>query len=239
MSISVGINKIYFSNFINLTPKIPRGRYTQYLSDLYKIYPGSISADTLLDGDQATYAELGDNLFKEHKLEDKLKNIDTIVVAHWSQEFDPDYASCGPYFLHKYNLNSDIFDVCDNGTLAPIMGLKILKQYIEANASNNAMLLCLEQTTIPRDKSNNDIIPVESGALALTMSSNDNGEGKYIIKSIDIITENNFINNIKNIDSIIQNELMEFHVDFKNVLILIRRGTTIWKIISKNMLSEK
>ena len=235
MSASVYLENIYYKKVESTETRSPRARYQQYVSDLYEIYPGAPTEESLYEGDQLTYAELGDQLFENESLRAELNSLDTIIVAHWSKEYDPDYASCGPYFLHQYGLKADIFDVCDMGSMAPFMALKVLSQYLSSRMINKGMVLCLEQNTIPRDKSAGDIVPAESGAFGLVLSREDFG---YQISQIETLTESQVIENYENLEALIL-EKLDQEIDYRSLQLITRKGTALWKLINKNILSGK
>lgn len=218
--------------------KTPRDRYVQYVNDLYKIYPGKASPESFIEGDQLTYAELGELILEAPEIAKTIKDLDNIIVAHWSQEFDPDYASCGPYFLHKYDLKSDIFDVCDQGTLAPFMAAKILFHYQKNNVSDMGMILCLEQTTIPRDKSAGDVIPLYSGASAILLTS-DSKFAQWLIKNIEFICEEKALEKLTDIASLITSILKTAGISINETSIVARKNTCYWKALKHQMLSTQ
>ena len=231
---SIFLENVKFKISPEIGGKIPRDRYKEYLYDLYKIYPGKVSEESFLEGSQLTYAELGDSLFESAGMQEKLAEIDLIILAHWSQEFDPDYASCGPYFLNKYKMKADIFDVCDQGTLAPFTALNILIQYLKQKRAKKVMLLCLEQTTIPRDKLMEDVIPLESGAVAIILGT-DEELAKLKVVCSEIIPETISVDNLRNIDDFIMEELRGFNISQEKTLIFLRKNTLVQKIIHKKI----
>ncbi len=237
MSTAIAIQHIYCADWQRQHLRTPRDRYKQYFQDLYAIYPGEVTDETFAEGDQLTYAELGDHLFQHASLKKELPSIDLIIVAHWSQEFDPDYASCGPYFLHKYDLQTDIFDVCDNGTLATFIGLKVLNSYINAGNSQKVMLLCLEQTTVPRDKRSGDVIPAQSGAVAVILNKHIN-DAHYVIKATEIITEVNVLANLNKIDRYVIQQIADLILNSSTLLIVTRKSTAFWKVIDYLLLTD-
>jgi hypothetical protein len=239
MDTPIYLNEIKYKILPEQAGKIPRERYRQYLNDLYKVYRGSVSEETFHEGAQYSYAELGEALFDKME-QQTLKQLDTIIVAHWSQEFDPDYASCGPYFLHKYGLTADIFDVCDQGTLAPFTALKLLILAQQQQQSMNGMVLCLEQTTIPRDKSQGDPISIESGALGIFISNALLTQVSFsvLLKAVDIIPEGTFLGKINIFADYLKELINNYCNDLKKLKFVVRKGTTIWKLLNHYQLRK-
>ena len=236
MNQPVFLNHIDWVTLPNQGNKIPRERYQQYVEDLYRIYPGKASPESYVEGGQYTYVELGQALFDAKFESPTLKNLDTLIVAHWSQEFDPDYAACGPYFLHHYQLNADVFDVCDQGSLAPFTALKILMQYQYAGKSETGMVLCLEQTTVPRDKNAGDLIPSENGALALSVSVQHQG---FQILAVDLLTEFQVLEAFQKLDQLILERLANVAFKLEETLVLIRKGTAVFRVFKHQMLRSQ
>lgn len=237
MNSEIYLNSAYAIALPETGGKVPRDRYIEYFNDLYNLYKGDVSPETFMEGSQYTYAELGDALFQNKVGLDQLQALDGIIVAHWSQEFDPDYASCGPYFLNKYQLKADIFDICDQGTIAGFTALKIMMHYHQSDSFKEGMVLCLEQTTIPRDKKYADIIPQESGALAL-FTSKVKTENSIKLLNIDIIPENELIDNFNIIDEKILDMLSMTRDEIESTSIFIRKSSVVWKIIKNKILSN-
>lgn len=158
-------------HFIKTEPKIPRDRYVDYFKDLYALYGSNISESTFIEGGQLTYSEIGIKLLSQLKKANDLVGYDALVAANWSYEFDPDHASCLPYFLDEYQLNCNIFDFSGVGTLSPLNALKLIFQIQKKNKSKKAILLALEQTTVPRNKLDYDLIPTIDGGVLLAIEA--------------------------------------------------------------------
>ena len=226
------INAIHAIELPSREKKIPRERYQQYIDDLYKLHGGEASQETFVEGGQYTYAELGDSLFEQEQIKPLLLNLDMMIIAHWSQEFDPDYAACGPYFLHQHQLTADVFDVCDMGSLAPLMALKLLISYQKNGASKTGMVLCLEQNTVPREKSAGDIIPSTSGAVGVWVSQTPTAHSDQI-KQVAIFPEKIVIDNVTRFSDLIEQLLISHQVTLAETQFLLRKNTLPWKLLNR------
>jgi hypothetical protein len=232
------INKIHAIHLPSREIKTPRARYQQYVNDLYTLYDATVSEQTFYEGGQYTYAELGDGLFQQEELSPLLRKLDMIIVAHWSQEFDPDYASCGPYFLQKYQLTADIFDVCDMGTVAPFMALKLLKDYQQTLASENAMVLCLEQDTIPRTLAAGDIVPSISGAVAVCVSATHT-KNCLRIHDVGIYPEKMLRDNAHKFVDFFLGFIESYKLSISTIQLVLRKNTLPWKLINSAIHSHQ
>jgi hypothetical protein len=135
-------------------------------------------------------------------------------------------------------MKSDIFDVCDQGILAPFTALKLLELYLQAESQSLGMLLCLEQTTIPRDKTAGDIIPVESGALSVLVSKAAQA-GSLKLLATGIIPETSVLTELANLEGLICKEVGSLLRNNTALRVLLRKGSTAFKAINWNILSGK
>lgn len=166
------IVKNYFVELRNKPPKIPRERFTRFYEDLYAQFDlGAPDPMSYQQGSQYNYAELGDGILKQCEADGILKNLELLIVCYWTPEFDPEY-SAGAYFCERYSITGKTFDVCDQGLLSPIMALKLIKSYFNHTDIKNALLLCLDQTTIPAPKSGFKNLPKKSSALGIFIKKN-------------------------------------------------------------------
>lgn len=211
--------------------KVPRERFEGFVDDLYTLYSSKISHETLTEGGQYMYTELGDALLEMEAVKPLLPQVDLIIVAHWSQEFDPDEATCSTYFLKKHHLLADIFDVTDLGTIAPFMAIKLLLEYQRNHTSRRGMVLCLEQSTIPRRKEDGDIIPQNNGALAMFISQASSSSGLHIYQA-GIFSENIAMSSIKEFHKFLKNLLSEYQIRLEDTYLILRKGTLIWRLLS-------
>lgn len=171
---NLSIVKKYYGELKNGPVKMPRERFTRFYQDLFSRFElGEIDPMTYQRGSQRSYVELGDVVLKQCEADGILKNLELLIVCYWAPEFDPEY-SAGAYFCDRYGIKSKTFDVCDQGLLSPIMAMKIIKSYFKHAEIKNALLLCLDQTTIPSSGNPKKYFPKKSSALGLFFQKNDN-----------------------------------------------------------------
>ena len=229
------ITDTYYKKFERNQPRELRERYTKYIHDLYKLYNTNLTESTFSEGGQFTYAEMGEEILEEIKKKHDLSSIDLVVVSYWVHECDPDYAACGPYLSEKFGMSSIIFDICDQGTIAPFSALEIIKSYHRHGNCKKSLLVLFEQTTVPRNKEEYDVIPNINSSLSFVIENitDELLEKKigYEILSSEtvneglILNENNFIENFLN--SFIEKNL----IDPSDVTVAIRKDSYIWKKI--------
>lgn len=178
---NLSIVKKYFSQVDEKGGKLPRSRFTQFYEDLYARFElGQVDPETYCRGAQLSYAELGDLVLKQCEADGILKSLELLVICYWAPEFDPDY-SAGAYFCERYRIRGKTFDICDQGVLSPITAIKLIKSYFNHTEIKNALLVCLDQTTIPRSKSDMEIEPKKSTAMAIFFKKKFNSGSANII----------------------------------------------------------
>lgn len=170
--------------------KQPRDRYVEYQEDLYKIANGTFDHRTLTTGGQYSYTELADHLFDTTEVNNLAGQTDLMVLSYWTPEFDPDYSALGPYLHHKLQLNCKSFDVCDCGSLAPIVALSVIKDYLAGHpAIHQALLVGLEQNTIPLPAPQMVPVPGISSGGYCTLLRQPATESDLCLHDVTILTE--------------------------------------------------
>lgn len=154
--------------------KIPRDRYAIYHRDLHRIAGDVLSEETLVQGDQYSYTELGDFVLDDARRDGALEDVDLAVYAYWTPEFDPDYSAFGPYFIERHGMRAQSFDVCDTGSLASVTALDVISRHLLDDPSiRSVLLLGMEQTTIPRNLDHGVPIPERSMSGAAILRAGD------------------------------------------------------------------
>lgn len=232
------LTTIHYLDLPDRERRSPRERYQKYTDDLYVLHGKEVSRETFHEGGQYMYTELGDALFETEKLKPLINQLDLIILAHWSQEFDPDYAVCMPYFLDRHHINADTFDVNDVGTLAPLLAIKLITQYQQNPVYKNGLVLCLEQSTIPRRKEDGDIIPQKNGALGLFISKEATNKSWPIFFS-GILSEKETLLMTRKFAQFFKKIFLDHTLEFETTKILIKKGTLIWKLLNYAIQTKK
>ncbi len=214
------------SHFIRLPvrqPREPRGRFVRYYQDLYSVYGGQLAEQTFFTGSQYSYTELGDGIFA-NIAKNTLNQIDLFVMVAWAHEFDPDYASAGTYFAHRYQLSGKMLDVSDQGTLGFFTALDLVKKYLQASQAKNALIIVLEQTTIPCSK-DVPILPLHDAAFGLLISENSlvNENTKYEI----VLAEIKQKEKMQSIDKLILEICNAFAISQHQIKLIFKNNSTI------------
>jgi len=154
------IEKVYYQALNGNAMRMPRKRFMQYYDDLFvSTHAQSVQQASYLEGTQYSYVELLDSLLPKVQADGYLAGLELIVFSFWSPEFDPDHA-CGAYLSHHYPFFGKILDISDAGFLSPFTALAAIKVYMEKGGVQRALLLSMDQTTVPRSGAmSSDILP--------------------------------------------------------------------------------
>lgn len=147
-----------------------RERLRAYLEDLVRPAGLSVHADVVDRGAGHSYGEMAEALLGPVLGEDRA--VDLIVLAHAVPDVTPGRATAA-YLSHLCPGNSMAFAVCDQGTAAPFTGLKIISEYARTGGCPRALLLILEQATLPYDAPPGTAVPDAHTGVALLWQSDD------------------------------------------------------------------
>jgi hypothetical protein len=165
------MTKHYFSEMPVKPMRLPRERFLKFYQDLFALMKlNEPDIESFKRGDQYTYSELGDAILEKCEKDGILLNLNLLIFCYWAPEFDPDH-SAGAYFCERYRISGKMMDVCDQGIIAAITGLKIIKAYFNQGLIKNALLICMNQTTIPMPKNEYLSLTGNSSAIGLFMES--------------------------------------------------------------------
>lgn len=153
--------------------KQPRQRFVNYYRDLYGLSHQVVSDLSFYQGGQYTYTELADAVLSRYQMIHNMQELDIISTIIWSHEFDPDFSSCTAYLSHHYGIQAELFDFCDNGLLSLCVALHVVKKYMQKRSYKTALLLILEQTTIPYNQASFRDAPKHNFAWALRVECVD------------------------------------------------------------------
>jgi hypothetical protein len=127
----------------HVTEYPPRPAALRYLADMVTPYGVPYSEQTFLDGNHNSYAYLGERLLAEAGIAPEL-----LLVAHATADCEPGRSLSG-HLSTVCPGDPLLFAVSDQGDLSPFSALRILRQYVAAGWRRDAMLLILDQSTLP------------------------------------------------------------------------------------------
>jgi hypothetical protein len=127
----------------HVTEYPPRPAALRYLADMVTPYGVPYSQQLFLDGNHNSYAYLGERLLAEAGITPEL-----LLVAHAAADCEPGRSLSG-HLSTVCPGDPLVFAVSDQGDLSPFAALRILRQYVAAGWRRDALLLILDQSTLP------------------------------------------------------------------------------------------
>jgi hypothetical protein len=228
----ISLNNIYCEYFQDDSSRKLRSRYTSYIDELYKTHNKKLDHSTFEEGGKLTYSKMGEKVLQLISNDYNLNEFDLIIISYWVHDCDPDHASYAAYFSYKYKITCPIFDVTDRGTLSSVAALDVLKSYHKTKNIKKSLLLNFEQTTVPRNKNDYDIIPFRNICCALIFENMN--FSSYNLIYIDYIYEDIIIKNHQYFY-----KYMNIFINKNNILkeettIVLSKNSLLWKIINYN-----
>ncbi|HEY1293359.1 MAG TPA: hypothetical protein VGJ60_09775 [Chloroflexota bacterium] len=207
---------------------MPRDRFSVYQRDLHSMANQVLDEDSLVSGDQYTYAELADALL-ERVGNEVLPDLDVLVTSYWTPEFDPEFSAFGPYLHHRWSLDCQSFDAIDQGSLSPTLALTVLVDFLAADAAcAHGLLLGVEQTTMPQAIGANLARPWRSSAGVVRLSREAAG-ARAQIQATAWFGEQHMVEQQTRIDHMLIGWQQEFGIGEEPLTVVLRRNTFIYR----------
>ena len=207
----------------------PRDRYVTYFEDLYRISDKTLSTETFVLGDQYSYTDIIDEVLAEGLPFDECRSVSDVVFSYWTPEWDPSYSAFGTYFLWKSELDAEIFDVCDVGSIATTTALHLLFNMDDTDDVTTKVVVGLEQTSVPRNLAEHNIMPTRSSGSALFVSNgNDHGAFCKLEDSV-YINENLIYQEQYALANAIGQLLLRHDIDSKDCALILKRVSRAYK----------
>lgn len=216
--------------------KAPRAIYKDCYRDLYRLYDRDISEETFVEGGQYTQSELGEALLETLRESMDITRCDPIVCVFYTPEFDSKHSSCAAYFVEHFKLQGRVFDVSDAGTLGPFIALKVIDAYLDAQPGT-ALLLGMEQTTVPREKASHDLIPNQNEAALWALSSEDTVSQDFEISHVEVMLENEIMSGRADPFQFLKEYVARCSLD--HLRIIVAKGSLIAKKIAYAMAKKE
>lgn len=223
------ISSTYHINLPNKPLVEPRPRYKKYYRDLHQRYNIDLDEATFVEGGQYKFNELSYPLFDLLKNDGYLHEIDLLVCAYWSHEFDPDYASSVTHLSHLYDFNCDMFDVLDQGTLCTLTSVKLIKAYFDNDQIKLACCYALDQTTNPRSHRDWFSVPNQNVSSGVVFSKHADKDNNYELIDVVQWTEQFLLNSNYDVTKHITQELASREILLSDCILYVKRNTTFYK----------
>jgi hypothetical protein len=206
----------------------PRERFVRYHQDLHRAAGARLDPQSIVTGDQYTYAELADSIF-DRAGADIGAQLDVLVTSYWTPEFDPEYPALGPYLQHRWSLDCPWFDVTDQGSIAPVLALSVLKDHLTADqCATEGLLLGVEQSTVPQAVGAHAPIPQRSSAGLLRLSRDSAGARAEILTA-DYLNEAQIVGTTFRLQDLLGDLCETFQLCPKATSLVMRRNTYLYR----------
>lgn len=209
----------------------PRDRYVTYFKDLHRISDKPLSEETFLMGDQYSYTNIIDNMLDKGLPFEQFPDVSDVTFSYWTPEWDPDYSAFSTYFLWKSDLDSEILDVCDVGSIATTTALHILFNTDSKSDVRKKILVGMEQTSVPRFLPDNNLMPNNSSGSALFVSQADNTSALFKILDSQYLNENTIYSEPFALSSQIVGLLENHKLSTSDCVLFLQRNSAAFKQI--------
>jgi hypothetical protein len=138
--------------------------------------------DDVLDTVYPTYAELSERALLAVSGDEP---VDVIVVANLLPEVDPRRAVANQ-LSDRSGAEPLAFAVFDNGTAAPFTATAILREYLRQGLARRAVLLVLEQASVPYETPEGVALPDRDSAVAVLFGRGAGPSGSASLVAVEI-----------------------------------------------------
>ncbi len=215
----------------------PRDRYTTYFKDLYRISDKDLSQETFLTGDQYSYTNIIDTVLESDLPFAAYPDISDVAFSYWTPEWDPEYSAFATYFLWKSDLEAEIIDVCDVGSIATTTALHILFNTDSLDDSRTKILVGMEQNAVPRYLPDHNIMPVSSSGSALFVSQANSDGALFKLEDSVFLNENKIYSSSFALAEEIKTLLEKHKLGAGDCTLFLHRNTAAFKQL--DYLSDK
>ncbi|OIU69826.1 hypothetical protein [Rossellomorea aquimaris] len=161
----------------------------RFQKDLLNQYNLPFNEKALLKGLQNDFIDISSKLLDRFTLEE-LHRFDLILIAYDTPNIDPSYSLIG-YLTEKYKLEGLCFAMSDYGLDIGFGALKVAAKMMENADFTKALLIVLEQNTLPYHESGDT--HYSDGGMAITLSKNEAEKNSHIIeKNLSFQLSENF-----------------------------------------------
>lgn len=168
MFISQIINTTFFdSNF-----KKSSQDFINYCNDLHKIFGAYLNEDILSSDHAYSYSELLDYYIQsDARVLPLMQAADCCIIVYSAYDYDPVHSDPGAYLMDRYQIKCEMFDVIEQERLCVVTALHLLSLFFQSKKYNRAIIIGLEQTSLPLRTSAIQQIPKFSGVGLIVLSS--------------------------------------------------------------------
>lgn len=120
-----------------------------FYRDLLGMYGETVSEESLNVTQYSTFEGLCSEAIAELGKTQDLTTVDLLILAHWMPN-TVSYNSTTSYLLHRFKIPAFAFAISDQGTGAVYTALKIASDYLAQGSKKKALVVAVDQTTLPQ-----------------------------------------------------------------------------------------
>jgi hypothetical protein len=160
----VSIRRVAHRRFPSAGPYVRDERRLRHYRDLLAPYGVALDERMLERGGQNSFHSMGDMLVSQ--LEGLPAALDLAVIAHATPDFDP-ILSAASHLAHICPGEPRSFAISDHGVGAPFAALRVIAAHLRCPGYTHALLVVLDQTTLPNYDERVHAGPVDDSAVAV------------------------------------------------------------------------
>ena len=214
----------------------PEKSYIDFYQDLYKLYGSRLDDETCDQGGKLSYVNLCDAVLNQYIKRHDLNEVDILVPTYWSHEYNAIHTNCGPYIQETFDVDCDMFDIYEQGSISTFTSINILSQYLHNSSYHQGLMIALEQTTHPRSLIDHTILPTRNAACTvrlqvLTDAQISEIESTSLIQLIYATTFDSsrlYLEKRTALDYVLS-LITDYVDDFSKLTLVLRKNTTLWK----------
>lgn len=177
MKCKLYINKIVGKTFNKKASYIRNNINIQFQKDLAKSYGLVMEEKLLEEGRNLSFSYMCSQVIDPIK--DLVEDIDLLVIAHCTPNIDPAVSTVNN-LIEKYSLKAKGFAISDIGIIAPFIAIKSINDSFISGKSKKALLLIVDQSTLPYKVS--ELKQIVDSSIACILES-DSKPGSLGLKS--------------------------------------------------------
>ena len=139
-----------------------------YCDDLTKHLSDRTDNKFDLNATGFSYVSLLDQLIESYPT--ICRDLDVCFLVYDTPDFDPIYSDPLTYLKDRYQLTAECFDVIDQGRLCVVNALHLLLLFSQRKKYQRAIMIGLEQNTLPVRAHHQIATPQQGGVAALMLS---------------------------------------------------------------------
>lgn len=164
---ALGIQQLFVKEFTQKSPPFEHPQLERFHHDLLSGFDMIPDYEWLEKGNNNSYHNMAAEILDDERWKQEISRTDLFILAYSFPNIRPDISIVN-YIMDRYGAGFLSFAINDMGFAAPFMALHIINQYLKESGFSRAMLLVMDQTSLPyKTKELQEVSGVDTGALLL------------------------------------------------------------------------